>query len=138
MITRFDCFLVEWSVVFFHFHQDYRLCDLQWAELLVVIFPFFQGSHVLSRQVCISCLASTSTYQCEFHKHSEICWFFNASVLFCYFANKLLAFKQGAKQLYMNHLRPFLLKHQESLDRVLGLAYCEVVCPILFIFFFKL
>ncbi|KAL5099401.1 hypothetical protein RYX36_003728 [Vicia faba] len=33
----------------------------------------------------------------------------------------------GAKQLYMNHLRPFLLKHQESLDRVLGLAYCEVI-----------
>ncbi|CAI8588730.1 unnamed protein product [Vicia faba] len=33
----------------------------------------------------------------------------------------------GAKQLYTNHLRPFLLKHQESLDRVLGLAYCEVI-----------
>ncbi|CAK8539853.1 unnamed protein product [Lathyrus sativus] len=33
----------------------------------------------------------------------------------------------GAKQLYMNHVRPFLIKHQENLDRVLGLAYCEVI-----------
>ncbi|XP_004512014.1 HVA22-like protein k [Cicer arietinum] len=33
----------------------------------------------------------------------------------------------GAKQLYTNHLRPFLLKHQENVDRVLGLAYCEVI-----------
>ncbi|KAL2348481.1 hypothetical protein Fmac_002481 [Flemingia macrophylla] len=33
----------------------------------------------------------------------------------------------GAKQLYTNHLRPFLLKHQAGVDRVLGLAYCEVI-----------
>ncbi|XP_020217415.1 HVA22-like protein k [Cajanus cajan] len=33
----------------------------------------------------------------------------------------------GAKQLYSNHLRPFLLKHQARVDRVLGLAYCEVI-----------
>lgn len=33
----------------------------------------------------------------------------------------------GAKQLYMKHIRPFLLKHQESADRVLGLASCEVI-----------
>ncbi|WJX55526.1 HVA22-like protein k [Trifolium repens] len=33
----------------------------------------------------------------------------------------------GAKQIYRNHIRPFLLKHQGSVDRVLGLAYCEVI-----------
>ncbi|PNY16380.1 HVA22-like protein k [Trifolium pratense] len=56
----------------------------------------------------------------------KIC-LFNASIMFCYFANELLAFKQGAKQIYRNHIRPFLLKHQGSVDRVLGLAYCEVL-----------
>ncbi|KAK7406652.1 hypothetical protein VNO78_08281 [Psophocarpus tetragonolobus] len=33
----------------------------------------------------------------------------------------------GAKQLYANHLRPFLLRHQARVDQVLGFAYCEVV-----------
>lgn len=33
----------------------------------------------------------------------------------------------GAKQIYANHLRPFLLRHQARVDRVLGVAYCEVI-----------
>ncbi|XP_027361559.1 HVA22-like protein k [Abrus precatorius] len=33
----------------------------------------------------------------------------------------------GAKQLYVNHLRPLLLRHQARIDQVLGLAYCEVI-----------
>ncbi|RDX90656.1 HVA22-like protein k [Mucuna pruriens] len=33
----------------------------------------------------------------------------------------------GAKQLYANHLRPFLLRHQARVDQVLGFAYCEVI-----------
>ncbi|QCD91001.1 TB2/DP1/HVA22-related protein [Vigna unguiculata] len=33
----------------------------------------------------------------------------------------------GAKQLYTNHLRPFLLRHQERVDQVLGFAYCEMI-----------
>ncbi|TKY70356.1 HVA22 protein k [Spatholobus suberectus] len=33
----------------------------------------------------------------------------------------------GAKQIYSNHLRPFLLRHQVRVDQVLGLAYCEVI-----------
>ncbi|BFG39078.1 hypothetical protein CerSpe_253520 [Prunus speciosa] len=32
----------------------------------------------------------------------------------------------GAKQLYTNHLRPFFLKHQTRVDRVLGLTYGEL------------
>lgn len=33
----------------------------------------------------------------------------------------------GAKQLYMNHLRPFFLRHQTKVDRVLGLTYGELL-----------
>ncbi|ESW28903.1 hypothetical protein PHAVU_002G027400 [Phaseolus vulgaris] len=33
----------------------------------------------------------------------------------------------GAKQLYANHLRPFLLRHQARVDQVLGFTYCEVI-----------
>ncbi|XP_054823751.1 HVA22-like protein k [Prosopis cineraria] len=33
----------------------------------------------------------------------------------------------GAKQIYVNHLRPFFLKHQAKTDQILGLAYSEVV-----------
>ncbi|MED6204144.1 HVA22-like protein k [Stylosanthes scabra] len=32
----------------------------------------------------------------------------------------------GAKQLYADHLRPFLLKHQARLDQVVNLAYGEM------------
>ncbi|KAJ0591276.1 hypothetical protein HanIR_Chr04g0206571 [Helianthus annuus] len=31
----------------------------------------------------------------------------------------------GAKQLYMNHLRPFLLKHQANLDQIVALLHNE-------------
>ncbi|KAI7757216.1 hypothetical protein M8C21_003990, partial [Ambrosia artemisiifolia] len=31
----------------------------------------------------------------------------------------------GAKLLYMNHLRPFLLKHQANLDQIVALLYSE-------------
>ncbi|KAI3695549.1 hypothetical protein L1987_78546 [Smallanthus sonchifolius] len=31
----------------------------------------------------------------------------------------------GAKQLYMNHLRPFLLKHQTKLDQIVAIMYSE-------------
>ncbi|XP_076906703.1 HVA22-like protein k [Bidens hawaiensis] len=31
----------------------------------------------------------------------------------------------GAKQLYMNHLRPFLLKHQAKLDQIVAILYNE-------------
>ncbi|XP_024959175.1 HVA22-like protein k [Cynara cardunculus var. scolymus] len=31
----------------------------------------------------------------------------------------------GAKQLYMNHLRPFFLRHQARLDQIAGLFYSE-------------
>ncbi|KAH7566442.1 hypothetical protein JRO89_XS08G0162900 [Xanthoceras sorbifolium] len=34
----------------------------------------------------------------------------------------------GSKQLYRNHLRPFLLRHQARVDQVVGLAYGEMVC----------
>ncbi|XP_025698813.1 HVA22-like protein k isoform X2 [Arachis hypogaea] len=33
----------------------------------------------------------------------------------------------GAKQLYMKHLRPFLSRHQAKVDQVLGIASCEVI-----------
>ncbi|KAL6227204.1 hypothetical protein ACLB2K_001163 [Fragaria x ananassa] len=33
----------------------------------------------------------------------------------------------GAKQLYMNHLRPFFLKNQTKIDRILGLTYGELL-----------
>ncbi|KAL0292588.1 UNVERIFIED_CONTAM: HVA22-like protein k [Sesamum radiatum] len=33
---------------------------------------------------------------------------------------------QGARQLYMNHLRPFLRRHQSRLDQVVGFFYCEM------------
>uniref|UniRef100_A0A803LDU8 HVA22-like protein n=1 Tax=Chenopodium quinoa TaxID=63459 RepID=A0A803LDU8_CHEQI len=32
----------------------------------------------------------------------------------------------GATQLYMNHLRPFLLRHQVKLDQIVGLLYGEM------------
>ncbi|KAF7126866.1 hypothetical protein RHSIM_Rhsim11G0174000 [Rhododendron simsii] len=32
----------------------------------------------------------------------------------------------GAKQLYMNHLRPFLLRHQARLDQIVGCLYSEM------------
>ncbi|XP_015574634.1 HVA22-like protein k [Ricinus communis] len=32
----------------------------------------------------------------------------------------------GARQLYMSHLRPFLLRHQARLDQVTGLVYREM------------
>ncbi|KAM7479284.1 hypothetical protein LguiA_027497 [Lonicera macranthoides] len=32
----------------------------------------------------------------------------------------------GARQLYMNHLRPFLLKHQARLDQIVGFLYSEM------------
>jgi receptor expression-enhancing protein 5/6 len=32
----------------------------------------------------------------------------------------------GAKQLYVNHLRPFLLKHQARLDQIVELSYGEM------------
>lgn len=31
----------------------------------------------------------------------------------------------GAKQLYLNHLRPFLLRHQARLDQIVGFLYSE-------------
>ncbi|KAL8209201.1 hypothetical protein R6Q57_008613 [Mikania cordata] len=31
----------------------------------------------------------------------------------------------GAKQLYVNHLRPFLLKHQANLDQIVAILYSE-------------
>lgn len=34
---------------------------------------------------------------------------------------------EGAKQLYMNHLRPFLSRHQARVDLILGLVYGEMV-----------
>ncbi|KAJ8764346.1 hypothetical protein K2173_006086 [Erythroxylum novogranatense] len=34
---------------------------------------------------------------------------------------------EGAKQLYKNHLRPFLLKHQARVDILVGFAYGEMV-----------
>ncbi|MED6155695.1 HVA22-like protein k [Stylosanthes scabra] len=33
----------------------------------------------------------------------------------------------GAKQIYMKHLRPFLSRHQAMVDQVLGIASCEVI-----------
>ncbi|KAL3814155.1 hypothetical protein ACJIZ3_015423 [Penstemon smallii] len=33
----------------------------------------------------------------------------------------------GAKQLYMNHLRPFLLRHQSRLDQIMGFFHGEMV-----------
>ncbi|KAK4790520.1 hypothetical protein SAY86_017824 [Trapa natans] len=33
----------------------------------------------------------------------------------------------GAKQLYSNHLRPFLLRHQARIDRVVDFTYSELV-----------
>ncbi|XP_050126637.1 HVA22-like protein k isoform X2 [Malus sylvestris] len=36
----------------------------------------------------------------------------------------------GAKQLYTNHLRPFFLKHQAIIDRVLVLTYSKLVFPL--------
>ncbi|KAL1316385.1 hypothetical protein HN51_068582 [Arachis hypogaea] len=33
----------------------------------------------------------------------------------------------GAKQLYMKHLRPFLSRHQAKVDQILGIASCEVI-----------
>jgi len=33
----------------------------------------------------------------------------------------------GAKQLYMNHLRPFFLRHQARVDQIMGFAYGELV-----------
>nr|AFK37089.1 unknown [Lotus japonicus] len=33
----------------------------------------------------------------------------------------------GAKQLYVKHLRPFLSRHQARADHILGLAYSEVI-----------
>ncbi|KAG4209182.1 hypothetical protein ERO13_A03G179700v2 [Gossypium hirsutum] len=33
----------------------------------------------------------------------------------------------GAEHLYMSHLRPFLLKHQSRLDKILGCIYNEMV-----------
>jgi receptor expression-enhancing protein 5/6 len=33
----------------------------------------------------------------------------------------------GAKQIYMNHLRPFFLRHQARVDQFLGFAYSEMV-----------
>ncbi|WVZ09987.1 hypothetical protein V8G54_014517 [Vigna mungo] len=47
--------------------------------------------------------------------------------LYCFFLLKTALFKQGAKQLYANHLRPFLSRHQARVDQVLGFAYCEVI-----------
>ncbi|XP_061342362.1 HVA22-like protein k [Gastrolobium bilobum] len=38
-----------------------------------------------------------------------------------------LPYTSGAKQLYVNHLRPFLLRHQARIDQVLGHAYSEVI-----------
>ncbi|XP_019176502.1 PREDICTED: HVA22-like protein k isoform X2 [Ipomoea nil] len=32
----------------------------------------------------------------------------------------------GAKQVYMNHLRPFLLEHQARLDQIVGFLYGEM------------
>lgn len=33
---------------------------------------------------------------------------------------------QGANQLYVNHLRPFLLRHQARLDQIVGFLYSEM------------
>lgn len=41
-------------------------------------------------------------------------------------------FHQGARHLYMNCLRPFLLKHQRRLDQIVGLIYGELVSIVLF------
>lgn len=35
---------------------------------------------------------------------------------------------QGSKHLYSRHLRPFLLKHQARIDRLLNLLSNEIVC----------
>ena len=75
-----------------------------------------------------SCLfISLNCLPCLYIYWLTIC-LFNPSTLFFYLADKLILFKQGAKQIYANHLRPFLLRHQARVDQVLGFAYCEVVC----------
>ncbi|CAK7339537.1 unnamed protein product [Dovyalis caffra] len=33
---------------------------------------------------------------------------------------------EGAKKLYMNHLRPFLLRHQARVDRIMGFTYGDM------------
>ena len=77
--------------------------------------------------ICFLLFISLNCLPCLYILWLAIC-LFNASTLFLHFADKLLWFKQGAKQIYANHLRPFLSRHQARVDQVLGFAYCEVVC----------
>uniref|UniRef100_A0A7N0T851 HVA22-like protein n=1 Tax=Kalanchoe fedtschenkoi TaxID=63787 RepID=A0A7N0T851_KALFE len=47
-------------------------------------------------------------------------------VKFAFLVWLLLPSTEGAKQLYMNHLRPFFQKHQARADQITGMAYSEL------------
>ncbi|RYQ87751.1 hypothetical protein Ahy_B09g095287 [Arachis hypogaea] len=46
----------------------------------------------------------------------------------------MLLVEQGAKQLYTDHLHPFLLRQQARLDQVVDVVYGEMICFNLLVF----
>ncbi|OWM74532.1 hypothetical protein CDL15_Pgr005111 [Punica granatum] len=57
-----------------------------------------------------------------------ISWFpFYYHVKFAFLVWLQLPTIDGAKQLYLNHLRPFLLRHQARIDRVVDFTYSEMI-----------
>ncbi|KAK9667409.1 hypothetical protein RND81_14G254200 [Saponaria officinalis] len=56
-----------------------------------------------------------------------IYWFpFYYHLKFAFLVWLQLPSTDGANQIYTNHLRPFLLRHQAKLDHIVGFVYCEL------------
>ncbi|KAL9231622.1 hypothetical protein vseg_006824 [Gypsophila vaccaria] len=56
-----------------------------------------------------------------------IYWFpFYYHLKFAFLVWLQLPSTDGANQLYVNHIRPFLLRHQAKLDHIVGFVYCEL------------
>lgn len=64
----------------------------------------------------------------SFSIYMYLCEDWNSSFSFLILRMPWFFFDQGAKQLYSNHLRPLLLRHQARIDRVVDFTCSEIVC----------
>ncbi|XP_022751371.1 HVA22-like protein k isoform X2 [Durio zibethinus] len=88
---------------------------------------FFPGNIFM----CVNCLIF---HYASFYMTCYIIQYLFASHRFPYYYHFKFAFlvwlqlpsTEGAKQIYKNHLRPFLLKHQAGVDQLMGFACAEM------------
>ncbi|KAF8406401.1 hypothetical protein HHK36_008488 [Tetracentron sinense] len=101
--------------------------------LRLLLCPF--GSNVVIRTACLWIFQPRRSVRRQnslLVKFSTPFWFpLYYHMKFAFLVWLQLPSADGAKHLYMNHLRPFLLRHQARLDQVLGFVYGEMVRPLI-------